>query len=176
MKGLRTLLTAVATSTTIRRHELWLAGEGEAREELERFCREHALTNVRFLGQLSPGQLAPIVSNARFVVLPSEWYENAPMSILEAAACGKAAAVSEIGGLPELVRDGDTGVVVPPGDATALRYALEDLLSSPDAAVAMGERARAFVEDAFGPDQHYKRLMDIYRRVGASLPIHVAGS
>ena len=175
VKGLHTLLRAVRSSSAISSFALWIAGDGEQRPQLEEYSRVHGLDNVRFLGQLSQDELAPVIAHARFVVLPSEWYENAPMSVLEAAARGKAAVVSNIGGLPELVRDGDTGVIVPPGDVTAWRAAIEQLLADPQRAVRMGRRARSFVEEAFGPDKHYQDLMNIYQRAGARVAPEIVG-
>ncbi|MEX2245999.1 MAG: glycosyltransferase family 4 protein [Dehalococcoidia bacterium] len=164
VKGVMTLLRAVRHSETARAHRLLIAGDGEQRGELEAFCRATGLDNVRFLGHLSQGDLEPVVAGAAFLVAPSEWYENAPMSVLEAAARAKAVVASDMGGLPELVKDGETGLVFHAGDVDALRAAVERLLDAPPLAADMGRRARAFVEETFSPEVHYRQLMAVYER------------
>ncbi len=170
VKGVRTLLAAVAASASARQAELLIAGDGEDRPWLEAFCRSEQLENVRFLGHLSQAELEPVLAGALFVVAPSEWYENAPLSVLEAAARGKAVVASDIGGLPELVRNGQTGLIFPPGDAAALGGALDELLQHPERAREMGRKARALVEETFSPERHYRQLIAVYERALASEP------
>jgi glycosyltransferase involved in cell wall biosynthesis len=164
VKGVATLLRAVHASASLQARELVIAGDGEQRAELEAYCRSAGLTNVRFLGHLSQAEMEPILAGAMFAVVPSEWYENAPLVVLEAAARGKVVVVSDIGGLPELVRDGETGVKFPAGNADALRSALEALLAEPERTAEMGRRAREFMQEEFSADSHYERLFAVYAR------------
>jgi len=164
VKGLGTALQAVHDSDLARRVEFRIAGDGEARGELEAWCRSRRLSNVRFLGHLPQDELAPVLAGARFVVMPSEWYENAPLSVLEAAARAKAVIASDIGGLPEMVRHGETGLIFRAGDAAALRGAIERLLGDPEAAREMGRKARALVLVNNSPQAHYERLTELYQR------------
>ncbi|HYM15500.1 MAG TPA: glycosyltransferase [Dehalococcoidia bacterium] len=167
VKGIGTLLRAVKDGAVARETELRIAGDGEARGEYEAWCRENGLANVRFLGHLPQEALKPVVEGASFVVVPSEWYENAPLSVLEAAERGKAVIASDMGGLPELVRHGATGLVFRAGDAAALRAVIEDLLSRPEAAREMGRKARALVLERHGPDTHYRQLVAAYEQAMA---------
>ncbi len=173
VKGVGTLLRAVAASPAARAHELRIAGDGEQRAELEAYCHREGLENVRFLGHLSQEQMGPLLEDASFVVVPSEWYENAPLSVLEAAARGKAVVVSDLGGLPELVKDGETGVIFKAGDSGALRLAIDGLLADPERASVMGRQARAFMQEEFDPELHYRRLLAIYERALAPSSIAV---
>ena len=66
---------------------------------------------MKFLGFLSGSDLDDAIRQSRAIVLPSEWYENAPLSVLEAYGLGKPVVVSSFGGLPEMVTDGETGLI-----------------------------------------------------------------
>jgi glycosyltransferase involved in cell wall biosynthesis len=130
---------------------------------------------VAFPGFLSGDELHNVVRNARAVVLPSEWYENAPMSVLEAYALGKPLIGARIGGIPELVRENETGVCFTSGDQASLAAALTDITARPDGEIAgMGRRAREWVENAFTVATYRNRIVDAYRelgvRYGRSLP------
>ncbi len=106
VKGVTTLLRAMSPGPVAGGVQLLIAGDGEERPRLEAQVRRERLDSVRFLGQLTAQELAPVLAGAMFVVVPSEWHENAPLSVLEAAAQGKAVVASDLGGLPELVRHG----------------------------------------------------------------------
>jgi glycosyltransferase involved in cell wall biosynthesis len=99
------------------------------------------------------------------VVMPSIWYENFPYSILEAFALGKPVIASNIGGMPETVVDGETGLLFEPGEVNDLAAKLEYLLANPEAGSQMGRNARKMVETRFDAESHYRRLMEVYSRV-----------
>jgi glycosyltransferase involved in cell wall biosynthesis len=104
-----------------------------------------------------------------FLVLPSEWYENAPVSVLEAFAQGKPVIAARIGGIPELVIDGETGLLFEPGNAEDLRAKIEFLLTNPDLAREMGKKARARAESTYGAAEHYRQLLATYERARSTL-------
>jgi glycosyltransferase involved in cell wall biosynthesis len=164
VKGVLTLLRAVRASPIAREHGLWIAGDGEQRRELEAFCNANGLGNVKFLGHLSQAELEPVLTGAMFAVVPSEWYENAPLSVLETSARGRAVIASDLGGLPEMVRHNETGLLFKAGDTAALSGALEQLLEDPGRTTEMGRKGRAFIEEAFNPQRHYEGLMKVYER------------
>jgi glycosyltransferase involved in cell wall biosynthesis len=164
VKGVHTLIDAFARSTGGRATELVIAGDGEDRASLEAHARRTG-ANVRFTGHVGPEEVRWLLDDALFTVAPSEWYENAPLSVMEAASHGRACVVSHMGGLPELVRHGETGIVFRAGDVTALVNAIDGLLADPERARAMGRNARAFMQERFSSEQHYERLMALYERV-----------
>jgi glycosyltransferase involved in cell wall biosynthesis len=164
VKGVKTLLRAVSSSAVARSTPLRIAGDGEQRGELEAFCASEGLTNVQFLGHRSPADVAELLANAAFAVVPSEWYENAPLSVMEAAAHGKAVIVSDMGGIPELVKPGVSGITFPAGDAQALASAIEAMLADPDKTAEMGRQGRAFIEEKFSPESHYQQMVALYER------------
>jgi glycosyltransferase involved in cell wall biosynthesis len=79
-------------------------------------------------------------------LVPSVWSEPCPTVVLEAMAAGRPVIASHIGGIPEMLVDGQTGVLVPPGDADALRHAIQRLLNRPDLRASIGAAARVAVE------------------------------
>ena len=159
-KGLATLMRA-AKGLPLR---LEIIGEGPMREPLEALARQESIANVEFTGYLSGALLQDHVRAATAVVVPSQWYENNPRSVIEAFALGKPVIGARIGGIPELVRHGDTGLTFTPGDVQALRGCIDEMLAQPARAVDMGRRGRHLVETELSPERHYARLMQVYER------------
>jgi len=157
-KGLGTLLAAAGRS----RLSWVIAGDGPDRDELAKTIQDRALTNVSLLGYKPGEALREEIRNSMFTVLPSEWYENQPYAVMESFALGKPVVASAIGGIPELVRDGQTGLTFAPGDAAALAERAARLAGAPDRIRTMGREARRLVESEFSPAGHYRKLMDIY--------------
>ena len=107
-------------------------------------------------------RLHRIVGKTMCVALPSIWYENFPYTVLEAFALGKPVVASNIGGLPEMISDGETGLLFEPGSEPGLRETLGRLLRNPGLAEEMGRKARERVEREFDGETHYRRIMEIY--------------
>lgn len=141
------------------------AGDGEDRAELERTVSERGLEHVRVLGFRAGEELRDLVRRALCVVVPSECHETFGLSALEAMALARPVVASRIGGLPELVSDGEDGFLVTPGDADELAEKLVWLGAHRREAVALGARARADAARRFGAERHYERVLDAYRRV-----------
>lgn len=164
-KGLKTLIEATARSGA----PVKIAGDGPQRAELEALAAKLE-ANVTFLGRLSGEDLSAAVTGARGAIVPSEWYENAPMSLLEAYAHGVPVIGADIGGIPELIRQGETGALFPSGDADALAGAMADWMDAPRARLAdMRRAARAFVEENFSKARYQQRLFEIYARLGVKV-------
>jgi glycosyltransferase involved in cell wall biosynthesis len=127
--------------------------------------------DVSFLGYLNGRALHDVIRGARAVVLPSECYENAPVSILEAYALGKPVIGAAIGGIPELIRENETGIRFRSGDVAALVGALRDMASRPDDQIeAMGRQGRKWVERDFTAATYRQRILDVYRDLGVEAP------
>ena len=107
---------------------------------------------------------------ARIIVVPSIWHDVAPLVVLEAFASGKPVVASAVGGLPELVREGETGRLVPPNDAEALAAAIADLHAAPARAAELGRAARRYAERHHDPERHYQALLAIYAAAQAGGP------
>ncbi len=161
-KGLLTLIEAFM-KITFGKASLAIVGEGPIKTQLENMAKSDA--RIRFTGYLSGNTLKEITRNALAVIVPSEWYENAPISILEALAFGKPVVGSQIGGIPEMIDDAVNGYLFEPGNVDDLREKLELVLSMPDKHISeMGQAARQKVEREYNAELHYERLMDIYHR------------
>jgi glycosyltransferase involved in cell wall biosynthesis len=146
-----------------------VAGTGAEEDRLRRLADSVAPGRVRFLGLVPKSGVHDLMLGASVVAVPSRWYENQPMVVLEALARGVPVVGSNLGGLPELVQPGLTGELVPPGDPGALAAALEPFLSTPDHGWAMRERARERIGSEFSPERHLERLTELYAEAGAPL-------
>jgi glycosyltransferase involved in cell wall biosynthesis len=161
-KGAETLLRAHEAAEC--RWPLVIAGTGPLTDALKsQFTR-----NVRFAGQLSGETLSTTLAEASLVVVPSEWCENCPMSVLEAMAYGKPVVAARIGGIPELVDDQATGLLFEPGNAEDLRTCLECLMSDASRRAQMGAAGRNRVEAEFSLDKHNAELMAVYQSLVSS--------
>jgi glycosyltransferase involved in cell wall biosynthesis len=100
--------------------------------------------------------------DAAVVVVPSRWYENQPMVVLEALARGAPVVGSALGGMPELIEPGATGELVPANDPHALAVALTPYLRDPGHAFSMRDRARATIVSKFSPERHLERISATY--------------
>lgn len=158
-KGVKTIIEAMNGSNL----QLVIVGEGPIKEELEDMVKARQMKNIYFKGYLKGNELQSIIEDSLFAVLPSEWYENNPNSVLEAFALGKPVIGSRIGGIPELVRDGETGYTFEPGNAEDLSKKIKTLLLNDTARIKMGQNARRFVKLEFNPEKHYQQLMEIYQ-------------
>ena len=108
-------------------------------------------------------------AHAAVGVVPSVWPEPFGQVAIEAMACGRAVIASNVGGLRDVVVDGETGLMVPPGDVTALREALRMLLSDPARRARMGEAGRRRAQ-AFFASTVVRRIEQVYAQVLAASP------
>ncbi|MCY1329815.1 D-inositol-3-phosphate glycosyltransferase [compost metagenome] len=162
-KGLGTLIRAAASS----RQRLVIAGTGPE-EAMLRALVEQTGADVTFAGYLSGQALHRLIGEARALVLPSEWYENAPISVLEAYALGRPVIGASIGGIPEMIREGETGMTAKPGDADDLARALTRMAALPSSERAgMGASGRRWVASEFSAAAYRDRTLDLYASLGA---------
>lgn len=162
IKGVDTLLEAMRG---IKKSHLYIAGRGDLEASLQAYAREHGLSNVTFLGHLDKSELIPLIQKAKFAVVPSEWYENYPMAVLEALACGTAVVGARIGGIPEQVREGYNGLLFESGNAEELRQKINEMLADTDQVKVMGRNGRQHVETVNDPEAHYHQIVEIYRQL-----------
>ena len=162
-KGVATLLAAFARlAGKMPQASLWLVGDGAAVDDLKAATAAYGLCNVRFLGQRAPDELAGIYRQARAVVLPSLWLENAPLVAIEASAYGRAVVASRVGGLPELVEDGRTGFLFDRGDVAGLADRLRLVLADRALAAELGAAGYERLAEHRSPALHVERLLAVY--------------
>jgi glycosyltransferase involved in cell wall biosynthesis len=102
-----------------------------------------------------------LIADADVCAVPSVWEEAFGLAVVEAMAQGKPVVASRVGGIPELVRDGVDGLLVPPGRPEALARALAQLLADPLRARRMGRAARKAVRGRFGLEEKLRRVLDL---------------
>lgn len=161
-KGMDVAIDAVAGM----RGRLTIAGAGPERERLEAHARRHGL-DVRFEGAVDRERLDDLYRDAACVVLASRRGEGLPNVLLEAFAHGRAVVATRIPGVVDLVRDGENGLLVPPGDVLALRDALARLAHEEGLARRLGEAARATAA-GFAWDRVLPRLENLLERCAAA--------
>jgi len=163
-KGILTLITAAKEANV----KLVIAGNGPQEPELltclqKIVNRQPSTDKILLAGFKSGTDLQNLIVNSSFVVVPSEWYENNPMSIVEAFTMGKPVIGSRIGGIPELVTP-DTGLLFEPFSVESLSEALvraEGMSTEEYNRLAAG--CRKFAEENFSPRAHVDQLLKIYR-------------
>ncbi len=164
-KGLATLLRALAACTHPLR--LLLVGDGPEEALLRDLAKELGLgeERLRWLGRKSRDEIPPLIAAAAGSVVPSEWYENAPLSVLESLALGRPVLGSDLGGLPDMVEDGVTGWIFRAGDSNALRATLEEWASSPAERLKRGRNAYTQARERFHPEVVLDETLAIYDQV-----------
>ena len=118
--------------------------------------------SFRFLGEIPHQQMVEFLSGARLVVSPSLCYEAFPVSIVEAMMAGRPVVASRIGGIPEIVEDGKTGLLFEPGNTRDLVEKIRYLWDRPALCQEMGQAGRRKALDEYGEERHYERLLEIY--------------
>ncbi|MBI2524918.1 MAG: glycosyltransferase [Candidatus Rokubacteria bacterium] len=143
---------------------LLLVGDGGRRAWVESLAKARGLgDSVLFTGFRR--DVPPLLAAMDCFVLASTRTEGVPQSLLQAFAAGTPVVGSAVGGVPELIRDGVTGLLAPPGDAPALARAVEAVLADPGAAAARARAGRALVGERFSRDTSISRLLGLYEEV-----------
>lgn len=143
-----------------------VVGEGELRDDLKSLACELGLDGtVRFLGRRE--DVPELLNVLDVYAMPSRW-EGLPIGLLEAMAAARPIVAASVGGIPELIADGATGLLVPPRDPHALATALRRLLEAPDEARRMGEAARIAVRARYAAETMARRYENLYEEVLAA--------
>ena len=142
---------------------LKIIGGGAMSDQIALDVKSRNRRNIEFLGFKKGEELFNYIRNASFVLVPSEWYENNPLTIVEAYSAGKPVIGSNIGGIPELIKEGETGFLFNMGDT----YDLESKVRmaqgiSDEKYQEMSVMAHKFAVEKFSEKSHYEELMNIY--------------
>ncbi|MDI6743472.1 MAG: glycosyltransferase [Smithella sp.] len=162
-KGLRTLIDAFRQMPDL---PLRIVGNGQEEQELIDYVRSNKIKNVEFMGFKTGDDLKKLVSAASFVIVPSEWYENNPMTVIEAYSMGVPVLGAKIGGIPEILPDGKTGFLFTPKDVADLKNVVTRArkLNALEYK-AMSDNTLRFADDNFGERLYYQKLIDFYEKV-----------
>jgi len=157
-KGLATLIKAAAQA----RVRVRIIGTGPEETSLRQLAASLG-ADVEFTGYLTGEPLRAAISAARAVVVPSEWYENAPLSLMEASALARPIIGADIGGIPELIRRDETGFLFASGDVDALTQVLRDVGQMPVAALRrLGSAGREWMRAEFSAGLYQSRMIELY--------------
>lgn len=160
-KGTVTLVNAwskVNASTKLK-----IVGTGPLATELNKKIKINKIENIELIGYKSGKELVELIQNAKFIIVPSEWYENNPMNVIEAYAYGKPVIASNIGGLPEIVIENKTGFLFEPGNEEKLAEIIKNANAINESVyIKMAYNARNFAEKHFSEEKHYHKLLTIY--------------
>ncbi|WP_322936935.1 glycosyltransferase family 4 protein [Nocardioides bizhenqiangii] len=160
-KGVDTLIDAAALLP--EGIPVTIAGDGPDVAELRmRAERAGVSDRVTFAGRLPSDELHQRMREAAVVVAPSRWYENQPMVVLEAFGAARPVVATHLGGFPELITNGVSGLLVQHDDPVALAFALTELATDPVRAHEMGAAAHRGAIDRFAIDRHLERLDQAY--------------
>jgi glycosyltransferase involved in cell wall biosynthesis len=165
VKGHRVLLEAAAS---LRRQwprlHVVIVGGGPLRDDLERMARRRGIAEtVRFLGART--DVSDCLAGMDIYVQPS-LNEGMGRALIEAMAAGRPVVASRVGGIPAVVEDRKTGLLVPPNDPEALARALDELLRKPDWAKELGAAARAAIGERFSETAMVRAIESVYEQAG----------
>ncbi|MCV6823111.1 MULTISPECIES: glycosyltransferase [Halocynthiibacter] len=158
-KGVSLLLEAAKLCPDV---PIKIVGDGPELERLQSTKRASNLDQVDFLGPVWGDALTPILKRARCIVVPSLWHENFPYVINQAFAVGRPVIGANRGGIPELVADGERGLVFKVEDVGSLAKALDTLNNSTKDAARMGQNAKLWSDETFSDQAYYTDLLSAY--------------
>lgn len=161
-KGVRTLLEAFKDLPDCK---LKIVGTGPKENELKEFVESNYMRKVEFLGYKRGKELSDLVANAYFVIVPSEWYENNPMSIIESYSVGTPVIGARIGGIPEIVVENETGYQFASGDSRELKdkVQLADDLSDEEY-VRLSQGTLKFAHENLSLESYCPKLIGFYQQ------------
>jgi len=159
LKGLFTLVEAIGPLDI----PLVIAGDGPLKDTLQQLVNSHGWDHIRIVGFLRGHELDKAINGSLCTILPTEWYEPGALAPLESLNCGRAVIVSEIGGMPEVITDHQTGLLVPPGNVEVMRDAILWMKNNPQKAEEMGREGHKSLKGRFDPETHYAALNAIYK-------------
>ena len=142
------------------------------KDYVERTLDAHLSARIEFVGRVDRASLIREYQGCYLTVVPSTWFENFPNTCLEAMACGRPVIGSSTGGIPEIIRDKETGLLVPKGDVKALTRALIQLLSNERQAEELGAAGRKRVELNFARPIIVEQTLNMYRDAYAAKNAH----
>jgi glycosyltransferase involved in cell wall biosynthesis len=160
-KGVETLIKAVLSLDNVH---LKIAGTGPDKEKLQRLGNRASGSTIEFVGYVSGDEKVQLIKKALCTVIPSEWYENFPMSVLESLSLGTPVIASKIGGLPDMIKEGETGMFYKTGDIKDLAKTIQNLLSDRENTQIMSKNSIDVSRTTFSQYNHLETLLKIYKK------------
>jgi glycosyltransferase involved in cell wall biosynthesis len=160
-KGIRTLLAAWESLSDIR---LKIIGDGPLKTMVEATVAAGSDSPIELLGWREHDEVLEVLRKARILIVPSEWYEGFPLTMVEALACGVPIVGSRIGGVGEIIETGSSGLLFDPGNTADLVEKILRLWHDEQLRADCGRRARSQYEAGFTAEKNYAMLMEIVER------------
>lgn len=132
---------------------------------IEDCCTYGRNGNIHFLGKKTFDEISPYLKSCLCTIVPSEWYDNFPNSLIESYAFQKAVIATDFGSLQYMVKEGDTGLKFKYADVEDLRSKIHWIFNHQENAKRMGENGYKLIETVYSPDAHYKQLMEVFYKV-----------
>jgi glycosyltransferase involved in cell wall biosynthesis len=151
-KGIKTLIN---TANQIP-YKLKIIGDGILRKDLEKISKEW----IEFTGYKQWNEIKEIVSKARFIVLPSEWYENNPLTVIESLCLGTPVLGAKIGGIPEMIKEGQNGMLFESRNVEDLKDKIQQMFAMQFNYKSIAETA----QEKYSGENHYNELLKVYKR------------
>ena len=163
-KGILTLIKAWGK---MKSHKLLkIAGEGPIQKDIKKYIEKNKLSNIEILGFKKGAALNELIKNASFIIVPSECYENNPLSIVEAYSNGKPVIATKTGGISEIVIENETGFLFEIRNVDQLsEIIIKASKLSEEQYATMSKNARNFADNNFSENNHYLALMNIYNSI-----------
>lgn len=162
-KGVMTLLKAAQELPHV---SFKIAGTGPIAEELRSYVTSIGLANVEFLGFQSGDALLTLITHSKFTVVPSEWYENNPMNVIESFFMGRPVIGANIGGISELVKDDKTGFLFESNNVNQLVNVLNKAWNMSDENhQSISQQCKRFAHVKFDRQKHYEQLIKLYQEL-----------
>lgn len=162
-KGIRTVVHAWRHTPGLP--PLRIIGDGPLRAEVEQGVGASPSSPIEYLGRRPHDEVMAAMKAARAFLLPSEWYEAFPHTILEAYGCGVPIVASRLGTMPDVIEEGVTGLLYPPGNSQALAETVLRLWREPGLVEQLGRQARTAFVEKYSAASAYRNLLAIYEEV-----------
>lgn len=170
-KGVDTLIEAAAMAGV----HLDVAGEGPQMQDLRETAERLAGGLVTFHGRIPLAEVRDLLRAGSVAALPARWYENQPLSVLDAFACGVPVVGTNLGGIPELIEDRVDGYLVPPDDPAQLADRLRAVADFSGSSYEMGLSGRRKVEEQFSVERHLASIEGAYAEAAEAVDVPAAG-
>ena len=162
-KGILNLINAFVKT---KKGKLYIAGTGPELDAIKKIISDNKLeTRIKLLGFLNKDEMKEVTRKARFVVIPSIWYENCPYSAIETQALGKPIIGADIGGIPELVINNENGLIYKYNNVSELSDKLNKLFTDDELVKKLSRNAKEYAKKEYSVDSYYENLINIYNRV-----------
>lgn len=152
VKGVPTLCKAAAQLP----YKLIVIGDDELLPELQAQYKDCA--NIEFIGQKNWDEFRPILEGARFMVLPAEWSENNPLTVIESQSLGTPVLGARIGGIPELIEENVSGKTFISGDVENLKQKIQEMFDTSFDYTSLAQNA----QNRYNAEMYYDRLVKMY--------------